>query len=294
MSTTAPARTAGQLPAARIERLPGRSRRRISPATVRIAIGTGIVALVLLAGFCAPLLTPYAPNTQDLDARLLAPSAAHWFGTDALGRDVFSRTLTAATIDIPLALVATLIPAVIGTVLGALSGYVGRGLDALIMRLCDILQAFPTYVFFLVMVFVTGGGVQAYLVGAAAIFWVPFARLVRSEVLLIKELDYVRAARSLGFSRVRQLFRHIIPNAVPQVVVFSASQVVFCLLGLAGLSFLGVGVAPPTAEWGSMIAEGQVYVRTAWWISTIPGLFILLVGIGFSVLSDGLDQRSRV
>ena len=205
---------------ARPEKAP---RTKLSPAMTRIIIGAGIAAVILIAGFVGPLLKPYGITTQDLSARLLAPSAKHWFGTDEFGRDVFTRTLASARIDIPLALAATVGPAIIGTILGALSGYVGSWLDSIIMRLCDVLQAFPTYIFFLVMVFVTGGGVSAYLVGAAVIFWVPFARLVRSEVMLIKELDYVRAARSLGFSRTRQLFRHIVPNAIPQVVVFSAS-----------------------------------------------------------------------
>ncbi|RFA08237.1 hypothetical protein B7R54_02605 [Subtercola boreus] len=275
---------------ARSARLP---RTKLSPATKRVIVGSSLAALILLLGILSPVLTPYDPNAQALTSRLLAPSAAHLFGTDSFGRDVFTRTLASATIDIPLALAATIGPAIIGTVLGALSGYVGGILDSFVMRLCDVLQAFPTYVFFLVMVFATGGGVSAYLVGAAVIFWVPFARLVRSEVMLIKELDYVRAARSLGYSKFRQLFRHIVPNAIPQVIVFSASQMVFCLLGLAGLSFLGVGVPAPTAEWGAMIADGQQYIRTAWWISTLPGLFILVVGIAFSVLSDGLDQRNR-
>ena len=161
------------------------------------------------------------------------------------------------------------------------------------MRLADIVQAFPSYVLFLVVAFVVGPGPTAFITAAIVLAWASYARLVRAQVLVIRELEYVLAARTSGLGRIRVLVRHVLPNALPQAVVYFASDFVLALLALAGLSFLGLGIGQPTPEWGSMIATGQQYLRSAWWLATIPGLAIVLVGGAFSLVSEGIDDRVR-
>jgi peptide/nickel transport system permease protein len=254
----------------------------------KVEVGISLVALVALAGALAPLLATHSPTAQDVTDRLASPSGQHWLGTDHLGRDVFARLLYAARVDVPLALAGALLPAVLGISVGALAGYVGRFVDTSVMRAADFVQAFPVYVFLIAVVFVVGPGAKAYLVAAGAIAWVTYARIVRAEVLRIRDLDFARAARIAGLGHRRVLLRHVLPNAVPQAVVYFASDVVLALVSLASLSFLGLGIQPPTAEWGSMIAEGQRFIRDQWWLSVTPGLLIVTVGLGFLLISEGI------
>lgn len=254
----------------------------------KIAIGAAIVALVALIGLLAPVLTSYSPTEQDVTDRLASPSAQHYLGTDTLGRDVYTRLIYAARIDIPLALAGALIAAAIGVAFGAMAGYVGRFADSAVMRTADFAQAFPVYIFLIAVVFIVGPGAKAYLIAAAAIAWVTYARIVRAEVLRVREQDYTRAAQVAGLGHRRVLFRHVLPNSAPQAVVYFASDVVLALVGLASLSFLGLGIQPPTAEWGAMIADGQRVLRDQWWISVAPGVAIVVVGLGFLLISQGL------
>lgn len=268
---------------------PRRPRRARS---LKLRIGIGILVVLLIAGVLANLLAD--PLAQDLAQRLLPPSPAHPFGTDELGRSVFVRSLAASTLDIPLALVAALLPAIVGTLLGLLAGSGPRLVDAATMRLGDMLQAFPSYVLMIVVVFVIGPGVPAFLLSIAIINWVAYARLVRAQVLVIRNSDYVHAARVGGLGSARVAARHVLPNAMPQVYVYFAADAVLALIMLSGLSFLGLGVAAPTPEWGLMISQGRLFVQTAWWLSTFPGLMIVLAAAAFSLISDALDDGSRI
>lgn len=270
-----------------------RRRRKRAVGTRKILVGATIIAVMLLAAAIVPAVLHIDPTAQHLDQQLRAPSAAHLFGTDDLGRDIFARTLAAALIDVPLAILGSLIPAVIGGLLGLLAGFGGRIVDGLIMRTGDVLQSLPGYVFLIAVAFVVGPGVGAFLVAAAFISWVIYARLIRSQVLVLRELDFVHAARLSGIGTPRVLLRHVLPNAVPQVIVYLAADAVISLTYLAGLSFLGLGVAEPTPEWGLMIKNGTLYLGTAWWLATFPGLMIVLTGGALAFISDGLDERGR-
>jgi peptide/nickel transport system permease protein len=268
-------------------------RRRTREAGSRkIRFGLGITVSILVLSLAArPFLAD--PTEQHLKDRLLAPSADHWFGTDELGRDVFSRVVHAALVDLPIGLLCAALAALIGTLIGALAGSRGGWVDALIMRIADIVQAFPTYIFLVALVFALGAGTRSFIVAMVALGWVTYARLVRSEILRVRDLDFVSAAHLSGLSRTRVLFRHILPNSMGQVFVYLASDVVLVLLLLAGVSFFGLGVPPPTPEWGQMIAAGQKYLRDQWWIVTFPGLAIVVTGCAVAMVADGLEDRSR-
>lgn len=264
---------------------PERGRR---PRTLRF--GLIIVGGIALVGILAPILPLAAPNQQDLSNALASPSTTHWLGTDALGRDMLSRTVFAIRVNLPVVLVAGLIPAVLGTVVGAISGFSHRYIDAVLMRVADAVQAFPVSVLLLVLVFTLGQGAQSFIVAATLVGWVAYARLIRAEVLRVKELDFVLAAQSAGLPRRRVLARHILPNTIGRSFVFLMSDLVLLIVALASLSYLGAGIPPPDPEWGRMIVEHQVYLRTHWWLVVVPGACIMLLGIGLSLVGDGLDE----
>lgn len=263
------------------------------PGTGKLVTGGAVVCLIVLAGVFAPLLTRYGPLEQNLGERLHGPSWDHWFGTDEVGRDVFSRCLHAIRIDLVLGLLGAVLPAVVGTALGALAGYVGRWLDVIIMRIADAVQAFPFHIFLIALVFALGAGPRPFVVAITAIGWVAYARLMRAEVLRLRRADFVAAAHLAGFSHRRVLFRHLIPNAIPQTVVYLAGDIVVVLITLSAVSFFGLGVQPPEAEWGQMIATGAKYLQAEWWMSVFPGVMIVVTGIGFTLIADGLDDRRR-
>ena len=267
-----------------------RSGRRSAPLPAQVWIGTVIVAAYIAVAALAPLIAPYPPNAQNVPDALQAPSAAHLLGTDELGRDVFSRLLWAARIDLLVGFLGAALPAVVGTALGTIAGYFGGWIDAVIMRVSDIVQAFPTYILMIALVFVLGPGPGSILVAFTVVAWVAYARLVRTEVLRVREADYVSAARTSGFSQGRVLWRHVLPNSVGQSLVYLPSDIVAATLGLAALSYLGLGIQPPTAEWGAMIAAGQPYIRSEWWLSTVPGLVIVVFGLGLSLIAEGVES----
>lgn len=264
---------------------------RRAPAR-KLQIGVGILVAMVIAGIVTRSVAD--PLKQDFPHKLIAPSAAYPFGTDELGRSILVRALDATLLDIPLAILAALLPAILGTLLGLFAGYAGRWADTIVMRIGDLLQAFPSYVLMIVVVFIIGPGVPAFLIAISILNWVAYARLVRAQVLVIREQDYVQAARVGGLGGTWVALRHVLPNAMPQVYVYWAADAVLAIMMLTGLSFLGLGVAPPTPEWGIMIAQGQLFMRSAWWISLFPGLMIVLAAVGFSLISDALDDRSRV
>ena len=219
--------------------------------------------------------------------------STHWLGTDELGRDVFSRLIYAARVDIPIGFLGALLPAIVGTILGALAGFFGRWVDTAIMRTADVVQAFPAYILVIVLVFALGQGAGSIIIAFTVLAWVIYARIIRSEVLRVKDLDYIHAASVAGLSRLRILRVHVFPNVINQTLVYLPNDIVFATLGLAAFSFLGLGIPPPTAEWGAMIAEGQPFIRTNWWLATVPGLVIVGLGLGLSLVGEGLEERLR-
>jgi peptide/nickel transport system permease protein len=251
-------------------------------------VALAVLAAVLLASLLQPFLGLPAPNQQDLGNALRSPSLAHPFGTDEVGRDVFSRTLSAAKLDLAAAVSVTLLSMVLGTALGAIAGYFGRAVDAVIMRLADIVLAFPFLVLVLAVAAVLGPGLTAFFVGVPIVGWAVYARLTRAEMLVVREKEYMQAAKTLGFSRARTVLRHAAPNVWRPAFVYSTADVVMNITLLATLSYLGVGVRPPTPEWGGIIADGQQFLLEAWWITTLPGFAVVLVGICFAVIGDAL------
>lgn len=260
-------------------------------ATCTLWLGVGIVAVVAIAAILAPLIAPYEPNAQDLRSAFQPPSLDHLMGTDNLGRDVFSRVVHAARIDLQIGLVMTYIPLVVGVLLGAVAGYFGGWVDTLIMRLVDVVIAFPFLVLVIAILAVVGPGLTGMYIAVLSVGWSMYARLTRAEMLVLRERQFILAAETLAFSRSRIIGRHAIPNLLRPNLVFSMADFVLNILLAASLSFLGLGVRPPTAEWGAMIAEGQSFLLNAWWIATLPGLVIVVVGIGLSLIGDGLAER---
>ena len=253
--------------------------------------GGGLTLLWIAVALAAPLIAPYDPNAQDLSATLLVPSPAHPLGTDNFGRDVLSRILWGTRLDLAMGLLALVAPFVTGCLIGLVAGYFGGLVDILLMRLLDVTMSFPFFVLVIAIISVLGPGLASFFIAVALVAWVSYARLVRSQVLVLKHKDFVLAARSLGYSHLRVMLRHILPNAVMPAVVFSMSDVVITILLGSSLSYLGLGVQPPTPEWGVMIAEGQNFLASAWWICFFPGLAIVFLALGFSLLADGLAER---
>ena len=260
-------------------------------ANTNLRLGAVIVGLWVLIALLAPWLAPYDPIAQDMSARLQGPSLAHLFGTDNFGRDILSRVIYGTRVDLKMGILGVLFPFIIGTTLGAIAGYAGRWIDAALMRLVDVVIAFPFLVLLMAIITILGSGLTSFYVGLALVGWVSYARLVRAQVLVLKTSDFVVAARSLGFGTFRILFRHIVPNCIAGSIVFSMSDVVLTILAGSAISYLGLGVQPPTAEWGVMIKEGQNFIAIAWWITTFPGIAIVLLTLGFSLLADGLAER---
>ncbi|MEQ7920085.1 ABC transporter permease [Xanthomonas sp. WHRI 1810A] len=271
---------------------PWRSKLRLRLRNGRMAMLLGVLILgawLVLAVF-APWLAPYDPIFQDTDLRLMGPHLAHPFGTDHVGRDILSRVIWGARVDLQICVLGVIFPFFIGTSIGALSGYIGGRFDNLCMRVIDIVLAFPFLVLMLAIIAILGPGLTSFYIAMALVGWVSYARLIRSQILVLKESDFALAARSLGFGHWRILFRHLLPNALFGSVVFSMSDAVLVLLSGAAVSYLGLGVQPPLAEWGTMVAEGQAFLTTAWWICTFPGLAIVTLAMGFSLLADGVAE----
>ena len=261
-----------------------------------MALTTGIALVggwVILALF-APWVAPYDPIAQDIANALLPPSFAHPFGTDNFGRDVFSRVIWGSRLDLAMGIGGVLGPLVIGCVIGLVAGYFGGIVDTLLMRLLDITISFPFFVLMIAIISILGSGLFSFFIALALVGWVSYARLVRSRTLALRHSDFVAAGQILGFSSARIMFRHVMPNAALPVLVFATSDIVLTILLGSSLSYLGLGVQPPLAEWGVMIAEGQNFISTAWWITLFPGLAIVVLALGFSLMADGLAARYGV
>ena len=268
---------------------------RWRPALPSQILSGGLLVLgwVLVALF-APFLTPYDPLAIDFSAILQPMSLEHPLGTDNLGRDVLTRVLYGTRVDLTMGLIGVAAPLVIGVLIGVVSGFYGGVIDALLMRLFDVTIAFPFMILVLAIIAILGPGLTNYYLALALVAWVPYARLTRAETLQIKGSEFVQAARVLGFGAPRIIVRHVLPNAVTPSVVFVMTDIVLVILSGSGLSFLGLGAQPPTPEWGLMIAEGRTFLATAWWISFFPGVAIVLLTLGFSLLADGFAKLLRV
>jgi peptide/nickel transport system permease protein len=255
--------------------------------------GLVILGIILLLALFAPLLTPYDPVAQDLSQILLPPSPAHPLGTDHLGRDVWSRLLYGGRIDLVIGFGAVLAPFLLGTLLGSLSGYYGGRIDSLVIGATDLVMAFPYYVLIIALVFVLGAGIPSIFIAMALVAWVSYARIVRAEVISTREREYVLATRAAGLSDARILFRHVLPNSISQAIVYAMSDIVVIIVGVVTLSYLGLGVPPPAPEWGAMIASGQTFMTSQGHLVTVPGLVVILVGLGFALIGDGLTELLR-
>jgi peptide/nickel transport system permease protein len=270
------------------------SRRRRLPGS--LAVGLLFLSLFTLAAAIPGWIAPYDPLAFDMAAILNPPSWAHPFGTDNFGRDVLSRVIWAARIDFAIALLTTLFPVVGGTIIGALVGYYGGWLDMVFGRIVDLVITFPFLVIVIAIVAVLGPGLVNMFIAVSAVGWVFYARLMRAEVMTQKQADYAAAGRVLGYGELRIIFRHLLPNAIGSIIVYWMTDMALGILLGSSLGYLGLGAQPPTAEWGVLVADGKNFLNTGWWISVFPGIAIVLTGVGFSLVGDGvadLLRRSR-
>ena len=266
-------------------RLGDRSR---SPRSGQARAGLAIVAVVFLSAILAPWLLPWDPATQDLPNRLEGPTWNHWLGLDELGRDILARVLLGARVSLIVGLVVVGVSSIVGMAVGAISGYYGGGVDQIIGRVMDVLMAFPGMLLAIALVAVLGPSLVNVVLALAVIGWVGYARLVRGQVLRAREFEYVTAARALGAGTVRILARHVLPTALPPLLVQATLGMAGAILSEAALSFLGLGVQPPTPSWGTMINGGRVHLLDAPHLTVFPGLFLAVVVLGFNFLGDGL------
>ena len=256
-----------------------------------LKIGIIIFFIILLIGLFAPFLTQYDPFYQDYNSLLLPPSFNHWFGTDNYGRDIFTRVIYATRLDLQIGFYTTYVPLIYGVMIGAYSGYFGGSIDTIMMRLTDTAMAFPFLILIIFILSILGPGIQNIYIAVFLVAWTMYARLIRAEMLVEKNKDYIVAAQVLGFGTNRIIFKHAMPNIITSCIIFSMFDFVLNILLVSGLSFLGLGVQPPIPEWGAMVAEGRDFILNAWWISTLPGFFILLTGFALCLIGDGLSER---
>ncbi|GLQ80053.1 cytochrome c550 [Mesorhizobium huakuii] len=255
-----------------------------------------IIALLVIAAL-AGVLAPYSPTFGDLkNSRLLAPSAAHWFGTDDLGRDILSRILYGSRWTLYVVILVAIIAAPIGLLVGTVAGYAGGWTDAILMRITDIFLAFPKLVLALAFVAALGPGIENAVLAIAITSWPPYARIARAETLTVRNSDYIKAVQLMGASPFRIVLRHIMPLCISSLIVRVTLDMAGIILTAAGLGFLGLGAQPPLPEWGTMIASGRRFILDQWWVAGAPGFAILIVSLGFNLLGDGLrdalDPRS--
>ena len=260
------------------------------------SLGAAIILLWLLVALTAPWISPYLPDTVDVTNRLKPPSLVHWLGTDALGRDVLTRLLYGSRISLLTGFIVVIVSALFGTLIGGIAAFARGKVEELIMRVTDLVLCFPPIILALAIAAALGIGTTNTIIAMLVVWWPKFSRLARGLVIVQRSQEYVEAALVVGLSSSRILLRHIIPNAVGPLVVLVTLDVGNAIITFAGLSFLGLGVVPPTPEWGSMVAEGRELVEQ-WWVASFPGLAILTIVLGFNFLGDGvrdwLDPKSR-
>ncbi|MFC7777675.1 ABC transporter permease [Pantoea sp. GCM10028869] len=267
-----------------------RPRRRRARVT-SLSIGLTLVLIVVAMALFAPLLAPFDPNAQIISQRLQAPSALHWFGTDGFGRDLLSRVIYGARPTLLLVSLILVLTIPVGLLVGITAGYVGGWTERVLMRITDIFLSLPNLVIALALVAMLGPGLMNGALALALTSWPPFARQARAETLALRRSDYLAAARMQGITGLRLMFGHILPLCMPTAVVRAALSLGGIILSAAGLGFLGMGVQPPTAEWGSMVAEGSKVIFDQWWVAAAPGGAILFASLAFNLTGDGLRDR---
>lgn len=252
--------------------------------------GLGIVILIVILGILVPILSPYSPLSMAGDS-LAPPSSSHFFGTDNLGRDVFTRTFSAVRLNILLAVAGVSIPLLIGTLMGALIGTTRSSAVSLFwMTVIDAINAFPFIVLVIAIVSIVGQGVEGIVLGLAATNWARYAKVARARALVLRDAEFIQATTVQGYSRLRVLLQHILPNVYTETLAYGVSDFVLVIITVSGLSFMGLGVRPPTPEWGAMMADGRLYLQRAWWITVFPGLILSLTAIGVALLAQGVKQ----
>ncbi|MEK3985707.1 ABC transporter permease [Paenibacillus sp. FSL K6-3166] len=249
-------------------------------------------ALMFLTVFIA-YISPYDPSEQNLSAFLQPPSAEHWLGTDQLGRDLFTRLIYAARTDLKIMFLAEIIPFCIGVFLGMLAGYYGKWIDTVITLLSDTLIAFPFYLIVIIVAFASGAGERGIYITFILVGWIVFARVVRGLSASFRNQEWVASAQTLGLPGVKIILRHLLPNVLPQAVVVLMTDMIGLLVAIVTLGYLGIGITPPTPDWGTMISDGQPFITTAWWLSAVPGFAVVYTGIALSLLGDGLADIWR-
>ena len=259
-------------------------------------VGVVILLITIFLAIFGPLITPYSPTVPDYNSMTSPPSHAHLFGTDIIGYDIFSRVLAGARLSIGYAAIVLFIAVVVGLTLGAISGFAGGWIDEIIMRITDMFLAFPALILALAIAATLGPGLTSVAIALAVGFWPWYTRLLRGQMLSLKNREYVEAARAIGVSRTGIVWRHILPNALSPIIVELSLDMGYAILDIAALSFIGLGAQPPSPEWGAMITAGRDYLRTAWWTCAFPGLALTLAVLGFNLVGDGLrdalDPRS--
>lgn len=261
----------------------------------QLVLGGMIIGAMVLMGVFAHLLTAYDPTEQDFLNTLQGSSAEHPLGTDNLGRDLLARLLYGARIDLFLATIAVLIPFVLGSTIGALCGYFGGWFDTIVMRIADVVVAFPFYVLVISLVFILGNGVTSIIVAISAVSWVAYARIVRAEAMVLSSTNFMDALHVGGLGTASIIFRHLLPNVLSQAIVYAMSDIVANIGVIVTLSYLGLGIVPPTPDWGNMMAEGQSFFTGGYYrLMVIPALAVVLASFGLSLIGDGLANLLRV
>ena len=250
--------------------------------------GLVIIVLLLLIAAFAPVIAPFDPIAQALDKRLMPPSSTNWFGTDALGRDIFSRIVYGTRITLVIVLLVVVTVGPFGLLIGAISGYYGGWVDRLLMRITDVFLAFPRLVLALAFVAALGPGIVNAIIAIAITTWPPYARVARAETMVIRNQDYIAAMRLQGASQARIIWKHVVPMCMSSLIVRTTFDMAGIILTAAGLGFLGLGAQPPMPEWGAMISAGREQIFDQWWVATFPGVAICIVALGFNLLGDGL------
>ena len=252
------------------------------------AISAIVIILIILLAVFAPVIAPYGESETSLTERLAAPSAEHILGTDYLGRDVFTRLLYGARVSLIVGIMPSVIALIVGVILGLLSGYIGRWVDYVIMRVADVMLSIPSLLLAMVVMYIMGTSVVTLFIALSLTSWASVARVVRSQTLSLKETEYVEAAKSIGVRRWTIMFRHIMPNCIPSLIVLFTLNIPSAILSESSLSFLGIGVQPPAASWGLMVNEAKQYLFTSPWLCLAPCLTIMIVVLAFNFLGDGL------
>jgi peptide/nickel transport system permease protein len=250
--------------------------------------GLAILVLLILVALLAPILAEQSPVAQDLGQRLKSPSARYWFGTDELGRDIYSRVVHGARITLVIVGLVVVMVAPTGLLIGTLAGYLGGWVDTVLMRVTDVFLAFPRLILALAFVSALGPGIENAVIAIACTAWPPYARVARAETLTIRRSDFIAAIRLQGAGPLRIVLGHVVPLCTSSLIVRVGHDMAGIILTAAGLGFLGLGAQPPAPEWGAMIASGRKFLLDQWWVATIPGIAILVVSLGFNLLGDGL------